>query len=193
MANSKRMCKYHGTRTRTYVVVNKMAFCEFEFAVKWANENKIIGKKKIETEKRKKGKVRLKELMSRSKWYEKLQRLVNQYAKHVKEKDASCCTCGASNNKIDAGHFRSVGSCPELRFELTNIHNQCSVNCNQIGAGKRAEYNEYIINRYGIDHYNWLIGPHPDLKEKFPTWEDIEKEILRYRKLLRDNGLTPNG
>jgi len=193
MANSKRKCKYHGTATREYIVVNNMAFCSFDFAVKWASENKSIGKKKIQVKQRKKDKVRLKELMSRSEWYSKLERLVNQYAKHVKEKNEPCCTCGASNNKIDSGHFRSVGSCPELRFELTNIHNQCSVNCNQIGSGKRAEYNEYIIKRYGIDHYNWLIGKHPSLKEQFPTWQDIEKEILRYRKLLRDNGLTPNG
>lgn len=192
MANSKRLCKNCGNRVREYIVVNNMAFCTFESAVKWANENRLIGEKKNQQSQRKKDKNRLKELMSRSKWFNKLERLVNQYVKYVKENGKPCCTCGAINNKIDAGHFRSVGSCPELRFELTNIHNQCSVNCNQFGSGKRAEYNEYIINRYGLEHFNWLVGPHPNLKEQFPTWQDIENEIKRYRKLLRDNNLTPN-
>ncbi len=192
MANSKRICKYHGKTIRNYIVVNNMAFCSYDYAAKWGYENKLTGKKRVEQSQRKKDKKRLKELMSRSDWFKKLERVVNQYVKHVKEKDKPCCTCGTSNNKIDAGHFRSVGSCPELRFELTNIHNQCSVNCNQFGSGKRAEYNEYIINRYGVEHYNWLIGPHPSLKEQFTTWQDIEDEIKRYRKLLRAEGLTPN-
>jgi hypothetical protein len=111
---------------------------------------------------------------------------------HVKEKGKPCSTCGAINVKMDTGHFISKGAKPELRFELTNLHNQCAIQCNVFGSGKRAEYNEYIINRYGVDHYNWLIGPHPSLKEQFPTWNDIENEIIRYRKLLRENGLTPN-
>jgi hypothetical protein len=29
------------------------------------------------------------------------------------------------------------------------------------------------------------------LKEQYPTFEDIEADIEKYRKLLRDNGLTP--
>ena len=192
MANSKRLCKYHGIRIRNYIVVNNMAFCSYESAAKWGFDNKSKGyeiKRKLQ---KKKDVVRKKELMTRNDWYKRLERLVNQYVKHVKEKDQPCCTCGAINKKIDAGHYLSVGSNPDLRFELTNIHNQCSVNCNQIGSGMRPEYNEYIKERYGDDHYDWLNGPHKTLKEIFPTWQDIEIEIIRYRKLLRDNGLTPN-
>ena len=86
----------------------------------------------------------------------------------------------------------SRGSSSELRFELTNIHKQCSVECNVHGAGKRKEYELFIIKKYGQDHLNWLLGPHKLLKEQLPHYLDIKAEIARYRALLRAEGLKPN-
>ena len=130
---------------------------------------------------------------TKTEWFDQLQTLVNQYVLHVRDKYESCCTCGKNKPdvKYDAGHYRSRGACKELRFELTNIHRQCSVNCNQHGAGMRAEYKEFIVKKYGQDHLDWLDGPHKPLKEQFPHWEDIKAEIVRYRKLIRENGLKP--
>lgn len=181
------------------VVINMSWFISFDHAVNYASKKgkqsvkrQLSNKKKAEVADRKALKTRKKEVMRISEWYDKLQKVVNQYVLHVRDKDKPCCTCGTTNNiKFDAGHFRSRGSCPELRFELTNIHKQCSVQCNGFKSGARAEYNEFIKTNYGIEHYNWLIGRHQLLKERFPHWTDVEKEILRYRKLLRKNGLTP--
>jgi hypothetical protein len=136
---------------------------------------------------------RLKEkVKKRSAWYDDLQTLVNQYVVHVRDKNEGCCTCGKrSNVKYDAGHYLSRGAYKELRFELTNIHKQCSVNCNQHGSGMRVEYNAFIKETYGEDHYNWLNGPHKLLKDQFPHYLDIKEEINKYRKLLRENGIKP--
>ena len=187
MAVGTRKCKSCGDYVREFIVTPKGVFCNYDSAVKWAYKNKSKGAEIKFKAQKKKDTVRKKELMTRRQWYDRLQKEVNYYAKHIKEKGKACCTCGASNKKIDAGHYLSRGARPELRFELTNIHNQCSVNCNQIGSGMRAEYNEYIKDRYGIEHYNWLNGPHQSLKDKFPLWQDIEKEIKRYRKLNKDS------
>jgi hypothetical protein len=150
--------------------------------------------KKQEKAERAKHRADKERVKKRSKWYDELQTLVNQYVVHVRDKGKPCCTCGTEKPdiKYDAGHMISRGAKAELRFELTNIHIQCSVNCNQHGAGKRAEYNEFCIAKYGQEHYDWLIGPHPTLKVQFPHYEDVKKEIARYRKLLRDNGIKPN-
>ena len=130
---------------------------------------------------------------TRREWLDNLQTLVNQYVLHVKEKGKPCCTCEKPRGvKFDAGHYRSRGACSALSFELTNIHAQCSVNCNQHGSGMRSEYREFITDRYGADHLEWLDGPHPSLKEQFPHYTDIKDEIARYRKLLRAEGLKPN-
>jgi len=126
-------------------------------------------------------------------WYDQLQKLVNQYVLHIRDKDKPCCTCGKSleSVKYDAGHYRSRGSCPELRFELTNIHKQCSMNCNVIGSGMRAEYREFIAAKYGDNHLEWLDSKHELLKEKFPHYLNVKSEIVRYRKLIRENDLKP--
>ncbi len=141
---------------------------------------------------RKKDKHRLKELMSRGAWYQKLQVVVNKYVLHTRDKELPCCTCSTENNiKFDAGHYIAVGKNMDLRFELTNIHRQCSLQCNQFGRGMPVEYGEFIKNKYGVGHYNWLNTkflchkPHPTLKELFPTWGDIEDEIKRFNKLIK--------
>ena len=133
-------------------------------------------------------------LRKRADWYKILGPLVNQYVLHIRDKDEPCCTCGKANQavKYDAGHYLSVGAHGSLRFELTNIHKQCSVNCNQHGSGMRAEYNEFIKAKYGQEHYEWLNGKHPTLKNTFPHYEDIKAEIERYRKLIRSHNLKPN-
>lgn len=137
---------------------------------------------------------RKKELMTRSQWYDKLQKLVNQWVK-FRDKDQPCCTCGTANPNIkyDAGHFIPQKGYDPRRFELTNVHKQCSMQCNQHGSGKRAEYREFIKEKYGKDHLYWLESEakHKPLKEQFPHWSDIENEMIRYRKLLRENGIKP--
>ena len=147
-------------------------------------------KEKADRAKHKADKERVKK---RAEWLDNLQSLVNQFVVHVRDKNEPCFTCGKSNNvKYDAGHYRSRGACKELRFELTNIHKQCSVNCNQWGSGMRSEYREAIIKKYGEDHLIWLDGPHTKLKDQFPHYTDIKAEIQRYRTLLRSKGLKPN-
>lgn len=157
--------------------------------------SKIRADNKEEEKRQKKAQARKKlETSDRGEMLDKLQTLVNQWVLHVRDKDRPCCTCGKSDPsvKYDAGHYRSRGACSELRFELTNIHKQCSVNCNGWGSGMRKEYREFIANYYGKEHLEWLDGPHPKLKDTLPDNYAIESEIKRYRKLIRDAGLTPN-
>ena len=132
--------------------------------------------------------------LNRSHHLDQLQKLVNQWVVHVRDKDKPCCTCGTTNPfiKYDAGHYRSRGACPEARFILTNIHRQCSVRCNVHGSGMRSEYIEFIRAEYGQEHLDWLNGPHPSMKEQFPDADAIDAEMARYRKMLRDAGLKPN-
>ena len=149
-----------------------------------------MAQEKARKAKEKKFKARTRELREKAKtraeWFADLQKEVNAYVRY-RDKDEPCCTCGTRNDiKYDAGHYRSRGACKELRFELTNIHKQCSVRCNQHGSGMRAEYRDFIIRKYGADHLAWLDGPHPSLKEQFPTIDDIRAEIARYRKLNRE-------
>lgn len=138
--------------------------------------------------------ARRKKELNRSHHLDQLQKLVNQWVVHVRDKDKPCCTCGTTNPfiKYDAGHYRSRGACPEARFMLTNIHRQCSVRCNVHGSGMRSEYIDFIRSEYGQEHLDWLDGPHQSLKELLPDADAIDAEMARYRKMLRDAGLKPS-
>lgn len=150
MANSKRKCKYHGEHTRNYIVVNNMAFCTFEFAVLWANENKSIGANKIKKEENKKYRDR-KTLFRLSDKKTRKQQAVFYCHKYIRERDKykGCITCNRPLTKgFHAGHFLSAGNHSFTKFMEKNIHGQC-IYCNTFNGGKEKEYKEALIEKYG--------------------------------------------
>ena len=205
MAKSK--CKWCEDRLETAKGIKTPLgfFCNHDHAMKYGLDNKEKGRKKLIARRKqeKQAKVKLerekttnrkKELKTRRKWLDQLQKLVNQYVTKVRDVNQKCCTCDRATltSSFDAGHFLTRGARSDIRFELTNIHKQC-VSCNQYNGGRPKEYAEFIVKKYGREHLDWLEcqANHKPLKEQYPHWSDIEKEILRYRKLLRDNGIKP--
>ena len=174
------------------------AFCNWGCAV--SHGKALAEKKKIRDAKVKAKAERVKHTLNkksvrrRSDWYATLQSLVNQWITKVRDVDEACCTCGTRSLdiKYDAGHFFTVGARKDIRFNPMNIHKQCSQNCNVYGSGMRLEYKEFIIARYGQEGLDELTLESSQLKDQFPTWQDIEAEIIRYRKILRDAGIEPN-
>ena len=51
----------------------------------------------------------------------------------VRKRDSGkpCVSCGVIGRVLQAGHFHSVNQCPELRYDLSNIHGQCG-RCNSM-------------------------------------------------------------
>ena len=195
MSNSKRKCKKCGDHVREYVVINNMAFCTFEAAVEYASANKAKGAKIKQKEQKKKDVIRKKELMTRTEWYTKLKTYIHRYIVHVRDKDKGCYTCGKTSTgvKYDAGHRHHAGrgGGDRRRFIPENIHKQCSVNCNQHGSGMPVEYDKALNKEYGEGFAEHLscVANYPTLKELFPTHYDIELEIKRYKKLLKEGDI----
>lgn len=151
-------------------------FCSTDHALSYARTKQAKQRERqqakakqsrVKTDKaeRKTTRERKKELMSRAQWYDKLQTLVNQYVRLVRDIGKPCCTCGTTNPNIkyDAGHFFTRAARSDIRFELTNIHKQCSVRCNQHGSGMRNEHEKFIIDKYGQNHLDWLEVRKDDL------------------------------
>lgn len=81
------------------------------------------------------------------------QSVVNRYVR-LRDHGKPCISCGATpaqkrGGTMDAGHFRSVGSAPQLRFFLPNIHAQC-VRCNRDLSSNSIEYRKGLIERIGL-------------------------------------------
>lgn len=75
----------------------------------------------------------------------------------IRARDAgkTCICCGKPLPKdgiggaYDAGHYRSVGSAPHLRFDEKNCHAQLK-HCNQYLAGNHVNYRKGLIDRIGL-------------------------------------------
>jgi hypothetical protein len=103
----------------------------------------------------------------------------------VRERDAKlpCISCGRHHEgKYDAGHYRTVGSNPALRFEPLNCHRQCSP-CNTHKSGDIVNYRIELVKRIGAELVEWLEGPHAPKKY---TIEDLKAITAEYRAKTRE-------
>lgn len=68
-------------------------------------------------------------------------------------KPCICCgkplQVGGVGGGFDAGHYRSVGSAPHLRFDETNCHGQTK-HCNNYLAGNHVAYRAGLIELIGL-------------------------------------------
>lgn len=99
-------------------------------------------------------KARKERLKRRRDWIAEAQAAVNKYAR-LRDIHAgrNCISCGApyrlaGGGAFDAGHFRSVGSAPHMRFYLPQIRLQC-VRCNRHLGGNTVEYRRGLVIEYG--------------------------------------------
>ncbi|WP_207285200.1 recombination protein NinG [Pseudomonas sp. FW300-N2A2] len=94
-----------------------------------------------------------------------------------------CVSCGRHHQgKYDAGHYRTVGSNPALRFEPLNCHRQCSP-CNTHKSGDIVNYRIELVKRIGAELVEWLEGPH---EAKRYTIEDLKAITAEYRAKTRE-------
>lgn len=104
----------------------------------------------------------------------------------IRARDAGkpCISCGTTANvQYAAGHYRTVASCPELRFEPLNVHLQCNRNCNMGKSGSIVEYRIELVKRIGAELVEWLEGPH---EPKRYTIEDLKAITAEYRAKTRE-------
>ena len=97
-----------------------------------------------------------------------------------------CCTCRRikpnSDNQIHAGHFIKVTH-NSVTFAENNLHGQC-MQCNSYKGGMEAEYSGYIIKRYGLPIFEYLLSQ-KHVQRKYTALELIEIQIKYYDKLLK--------
>lgn len=148
-----------------------------------------VAARAIAQQNRKESQARREKLKTRREHMAEAQTAFNAY---IRERDAGlpCISCESlpsdhdliTGSRWDAGHYRSVGACPELRFEPLNVHRQC-VKCNRNLSGNAVEYRIRLVKRIGADQVEWLEGPHEALRL---TIEDLQAIKALYRQKLKD-------
>ncbi len=127
-------------------------WCSVDCAVKLGE--KAIAKKKAKDQAKDRKETRKKLVAMRTKpqLVKLAQTAFNAFIR-ARDADKPCISCGKppspQANSVDAGHYRSVGSAPHMRFVEENCHGQCK-HCNQHLAGNHIEYRKGLIQRIGL-------------------------------------------
>lgn len=98
-------------------------------------------------------KVRKEALKSRGDHMREAQQAFNEYIRTRDQAAGHLCISSGkpldwSGNAVDAGHYRSVGSAPHLRFDERNCHAQ-SKQDNRFLSGNAVDYRIGLIARIG--------------------------------------------
>jgi len=173
-----------------------VTWCGFDCGVVLATarlgkaKRKAAKEKKVEAVKdRKETKVKLAKMDTRGDWIRFAQQSFNAY---IRERDKQaghpCISSGRpldwSGNAVDAGHFRSRGSAPHLRFDERNCHAQ-SKHDNRYASGNASGYRHGLIARIGLEALEALECDQTPRRHSIDDLKAIKAEYVLKLKQLK--------
>ena len=143
----------------------------------------LLEKKKVQDQKdwSKEKKQRKEALKTSSDYKRELQVIFNKFIR-LRDKGLNCISCQKPAKKENAGHYRSVGGNPELRFEELNNNLQCEY-CNTYLHGNLIDYRINLIKKIGLKKVEWLEGKH---EPKHYTIEQLKGLKVFYRLKIKN-------
>ena len=155
--------------------------CAAAWAKKLADQKAARAKR----DERKSLRDRMEKAKTRGDHLRELQQAFNAWIR-LRDAGQACISCGRHHGgKWNAGHYRSVGSCPELRFEPLNVHLQCEP-CNTYLSGNLIAYRVNLIQKIGLEKVEWLEGKHEPIKLALSQIEQMKAfyraEVRRLKK-----------
>ena len=162
-------------------------WCSPDCAVVIARGKQEKKRKAMATIERREIKVRKEKLKTRSDHMREAQQAFNEY---IRTRDQAaghfCISSGKpldwSGNAVDAGHYRSVGSAPHLRFDERNCHAQ-SKQDNRFLSGNAVDYRIGLIARIGQEAVDALES---DQSVRKYTVDEIKAIKAEYRAKTRE-------
>ena len=187
MANSKKACKFCKEYVNADVGFKAPVgfFCSQEHVMSFIRDKQL---KQAVNAKVKADKKDLRErkfaIKPKSKWLAELQAVFNQRVR-LRDKRLGCGSCDKPfdwDGQWHAGHYHSRGSSSFLRFNLWNVHKQCSV-CNNHLSGNIGEYTPRLIEKIGQEKFDWLLRHKYETKSFDIEW--IKRAIKICRKAVK--------
>lgn len=144
--------------------------CSSRLAVKKVSaekkKEKAQQKKKEQAERAKAKKEKL-SVKPKSYWTAQLQMRINKIARLI-DKGHPCISSGKYTGKMNGGHYKSVGSNPQVRYNLFNIYLQSEYD-NRYRHGNIGGYIEGIKNTFGQKHLEYMDSLALSQSNKFTT------------------------
>jgi len=167
--------------------------CSYECSVAVAEI--VAAKSKLKREKAERiaeiasTKILREKLKTKRDWTKEAQIAFNAYIRH-RDNGKPCICCGKPlgtqqiGGGFDAGHYRSIGSAPHLRFDERNCHGQ-QKQCNRYGAGRAVDYRIGLIARIGIEAVEDLEADQTPRKYTIEALKAIKALYVRKLKELK--------
>jgi hypothetical protein len=144
-------------------------------------------RKAIDQRERREIKVRKEKLKSRGEHMAEAQKAFNEYIRWRDRVAGHGCISSAvplnwATNSVDAGHYRSVGSAPHLRFDERNCHAQTKQD-NRYLSGNAVDYRVGLIARIGLAAVEAIEA---DQSTRKYTIDDLKAIKAEYRAKVRE-------
>jgi len=154
-------------------------------AIKDVNQTKA--RKSLAQVERREIKARKEKLKSRGEHMREAQQAFNEYVRTRDQAAGHLCISSGkpldwSGNAVDAGHYRSVGSAPHLRFDERNCHAQ-SKQDNRFLSGNAVDYRIGLIARIGQEAVDALES---DQSVRKYTVDEIKAIKAEYRAKTKE-------
>lgn len=176
-----KVCKTEFTPTKPMQSV-----CSVSCALSMAALKKAKRVRQEATADKRETRIKLEAMKTRGDLTKEAQAVFNKYVR-LRDAGKGCVSCGsdcgenAIGGKGDAGHFRSRGSAPHLRFDERNCHGQCK-RCNRYLSGNVAAYRVGLLARIGPAEVDALEA---DQTPKHYTMDDLRAIKATYAAKCR--------
>ena len=148
--------------------------------------NKAKARKALALIERREIKARKEKLKGRGDYMREAQQAFNEFIRWRDRLAGHACISSGrpldwAGNAVDAGHYRSVGSAPHLRFDERNCHAQ-SKQDNRYLSGNAVDYRIGLIARISLEGVEALEA---DQTPRKPSIDDLKAITAKYRALVR--------
>lgn len=172
-----RKCKSCGELFKPFSTTAKA--CSMSCALDLAGKET---KKKIERQNREQKKA----FLDNDKSFQraKAQKVFNEFIRLRDARDGciSCDKDASWDGQWHAGHYKTVGARPDLRFNEDNCNKQCS-RCNNFLSGKLTDYRVSLIKKIGIEAVRFL-ETNPESPKKY-TAQDYKAIHDHYKAKIK--------
>ncbi len=182
-------CKAPGCGQRFKPAMSTQKVCSIACALAMSKDSKVqkVAAKAITKQAREDLQARREKLKSKGDHLREAQQAFNAF---IRERDHlagyRCISSGRpldwNGNAVDAGHYRSTGAAPHLRFDENNCHAQ-SKHDNRYLSGNVAEYRIGLIDRIGLEAVEALER---DQSVRRYTIEDLQAIKALYRQKIKE-------
>jgi len=161
--------------------------CGLQCALSLASVAKAKRERTQAAQDRNETKAKLEKLKTRGEWIADAQAAFNRYIR-LRDAGKPCICCGqpmgptVPGGAVDAGHYRSRGSAPHLRFDERNVHAQRK-QCNRYGSGNVLGYRFGLRERIGIEAVEALEA---DQTPRNYTVDDLKAIKAKYTAMARE-------